>query len=99
MSLHTVAHRNVSTTRLYRYYRGENFYQYITNDKISPIPNPLTDGADDSSVAGNGGLWVDVQQTQVLQEGVGHGSVELLRLDEGRAHILRFSVGHRGRDG
>ncbi len=38
--------RNMSTTRLYRYYhgktnfyRGENFYRYIANDKISPIPN------------------------------------------------------------
>ncbi len=45
MSLHTVAHRNMSTTRLYRYYRGktnsyrgENFYRYIANDKKSPIP-------------------------------------------------------------
>ncbi len=35
----------MSTTRLYRYYRGktnsyhgENFYRYIANDKISPIP-------------------------------------------------------------
>ncbi len=41
-----VAHRNLSTTRLYRYYhgktnsyRGENFYRYIANDKISPIPS------------------------------------------------------------
>ncbi len=38
MSLRTVAHRNMSTTRLYRYYRrktnsycGENFYQYIAH--------------------------------------------------------------------
>ncbi len=44
MSLRTVAHRNMSTTRLYRYRRktnssrGENFYWYIANDKISPIP-------------------------------------------------------------
>ncbi len=45
MSLRTVAHRNMSTTRLYCYYRGknnsyreENFYRYIANDKISPIP-------------------------------------------------------------
>ncbi len=41
MSLRTVAHRNMSTTRLYRYYRrktnsyhGENFYRYIANVKI-----------------------------------------------------------------
>lgn len=61
--------------------------------------HPLTDGADDPGVAGDGGLRVDVQQTHVLQEGVGHGSVELLRLDEGRSHILSFSVGHRGRVG
>lgn len=47
-SLHTVAHRNVSSTRLYRYYRGktnfyrgENFYRYIANDKISPIHTEL----------------------------------------------------------
>ncbi len=45
MSLRTVAHRNMSTTRLYHYYRrktnfdrGENFYRYIANCKISPIP-------------------------------------------------------------
>ncbi len=44
MSLRTVALRNMSTTRLYRYYRGktnsycrENLYLYIANDKISPI--------------------------------------------------------------
>ncbi len=35
----------MSTTRLYRYrgkthsYRAENFYRYIANDKISPIPS------------------------------------------------------------
>ncbi len=45
MLLRTVAHRNISTTQFYRYYRGktnsyrgENFYLYIANDKISPIP-------------------------------------------------------------
>ncbi len=39
----------MSTTRLYRYYRGktnsyrvENFYRYIANDKISPIPSTET---------------------------------------------------------
>ncbi len=39
----------MSTTRLYRYYRGktnsyqgENFYQYISNDKILPIPSAKT---------------------------------------------------------
>ncbi len=49
MLLRTVAHRNMSTTRLYRYYRGktnsyrgENFYRYIANDKISPIPTVHT---------------------------------------------------------
>ena len=47
----------------------------------------LTDGADDASVASGGGLRVDVQQAHVLQEGVGHGSAELLRLDEGGAHV------------
>ncbi len=45
MSLRTVALRNVSTTQLFRYYRGksksyrgENLYRYIANDKILPIP-------------------------------------------------------------
>ncbi len=43
--LEAVTHRNMSTTWLYRYYRwktnpcrGENFYRYTANDKISPIP-------------------------------------------------------------
>ena len=50
-------------------------------------PCQPTDGADDAGVAGGGGLRVDVQQAQVLEEGVGHGGVELLRLDEGGAHV------------
>lgn len=43
----------------------------------------LTDGADDASVACCDWLLVDVQQTEVLQEGVGHAGVQLLALDEG----------------
>ncbi len=45
MSLRTVTHRNMSTTRLYRCYRGktnsyrgENFYWYIANDKSLLVP-------------------------------------------------------------
>ena len=55
-----------------------------------------TDGADDARVAGGGGLRVDVQQTQVLQEGVSHGGSELLGLDEGRAHVHRLLLRHGG---
>lgn len=47
-----------------------------------------TDGADDARVAGHGGFRVDVQQTHVLDEGVGYRSVELLGVDDGRAHLL-----------
>ncbi len=50
MLLRTVAHRNMSTTRLYCYYRGktnsyrgENFYRYIANAKTSPIPSGSCD--------------------------------------------------------
>lgn len=53
-----------------------------------------TNGADDASVACCGGLGVDVQQAHVFQEGVRHGGVELLRLDEGRAHVERLWVRH-----
>lgn len=49
-----------------------------------------TNCADDASVACSDGLRVDVQQAHVLQEGVGRGSVELLCLDEGRAHVYIF---------
>lgn len=48
----------------------------------------LTDCADDASVARHGGFRVDVQQTHVLNEGVRHGSMELLGVDDGRACIL-----------
>ena len=54
----------------------------------------LTDGADDASVASLGRGGVNVQQTQVLQEGVSHGSVQLLGLDEGGTHIFTLSLGH-----
>lgn len=46
------------------------------------LPFSPTDGADDAGVSGNGGLRVDVQAAHVLQEGVSHGSVQLLGLDE-----------------
>lgn len=48
----------------------------------------LTDCADDAGVARLGGFGVDVQQAQVLNEGVRHGSVHLLGADDGRACIL-----------
>ncbi len=60
MSLRTVAHRNMSTTKLYCYYRRktnsyrvENFYRYIANDKISPIPSlkPPCDGLENVSMS------------------------------------------------
>lgn len=48
----------------------------------------LTNGADDASVARDSGFGVDVEQTHVLDESVGHGSVELLGLHNGRAGFL-----------
>lgn len=42
----------------------------------------LTDGADYAGVACCDWLLVDVQQTEMLQEGVGHAGVQLLALDE-----------------
>lgn len=49
----------------------------------------LTDCADDASVAGHSGLRVDVQQAHVLDEGVGHGGVQLLGVDDGGLLRLR----------
>lgn len=51
------------------------------------------DGADDACVAGCDWLLVDVQQTQVFQEGVGHAGVQLLLLDEGvwEGHDVRVT--------
>lgn len=46
-----------------------------------------TDGADDAGVACGGGFGVNVQEAHVFEEGVGHGSVELLMLNEGRAQV------------
>ncbi len=48
----------------------------------------LTDCADDAGVARHSGFGVDVQQAQVLDEGVRHGSMQLLGVDDGRAHIF-----------
>lgn len=56
------------------------------------MPSSPTDGADDAGVAGHGGFRVDVQQTHVFDEGVRYGSVKLLGVDDGGAHILR--LGH-----
>lgn len=53
----------------------------------------LTDGADYAGVARCDWLLVNVQQTQMLQEGVGHAGVQLLLLDERvrQCHHLRVS--------
>lgn len=48
----------------------------------------LTNCADDASVARHSRFRVDVQQTHVLDESIGHGSVHLLGVDDGRTHIL-----------
>jgi len=60
---------------------------------LRPSAVPLTDGADDAGVPGRDRLLVDVQQTEVLQEGVGHAGVQLLPLDEGvwQGHGLRIA--------
>lgn len=46
-----------------------------------------TNGTDDPRVACSGGFRVNVKQAHMFQEAVGHGSIELLGLDEGRAHV------------
>lgn len=46
-----------------------------------------TNGADDAGVACGGGFGIDVQQAHVFEEGVGRGSVQLLVLNEGGAHV------------
>lgn len=43
----------------------------------------LTDGADYTGVACCDWLLVNVQQTEMLQEGVSHAGIQLLALDEG----------------
>lgn len=43
----------------------------------------LTDGADYAGVACCDWLLVNVQQTEMLQEGVSHAGIQLLALDEG----------------
>lgn len=48
----------------------------------------LTNCADDAGVARHSRLGVDVQQAHVLDEGVRHGSMKLLGVDDGRSHIL-----------
>ena len=57
------------------------------------MADPLTDGADDAGVPGRDWLLVDVQQTEVLQEGVGHAGVQPLPLDEGvwQGHVVRVA--------
>lgn len=47
------------------------------------IEKCLTNCADDASVARHGGFRVDVQQTHVFNEGVCHGSMQLLGMDDG----------------
>ena len=42
----------------------------------------LTDGADYAGVACCDWLLVDVQQTEMFQEGVSHAGIQLLALDE-----------------
>lgn len=48
----------------------------------------LTNCADDASVARHSRFRVNIQQTHVLKEGVRHGSMHLLAVDDGRARIL-----------
>lgn len=48
----------------------------------------LTDCADDASVARHSRFRVNVQQAHVLNEGVRHGSMHLLGVDDGRACIF-----------
>lgn len=48
----------------------------------------LTNCADDARVARHSRFRVNVQQAHVLNESLGHGSMQLLGMDDGRAHIL-----------
>lgn len=90
----TTQHRLTNQDRAFKAFKkfNVNIKQISKADACSV--RQQTDGADDAGVAGGGGLRVDVQQAHVLQEGVGHGSVQLLRLDEGRAQVLSLGVRH-----
>lgn len=48
----------------------------------------LTNCADDASVARHGRFRVDVKQAHVLNEGISHGSMQLLGVDDGRTRVL-----------
>lgn len=52
----------------------------------------LTDGADYTGVACCDWLLVNVQQTEMLQEGVSHAGIQLLALDEGVRQCHRLWV-------
>lgn len=47
-----------------------------------------TDCADDAGVARHSRFRVNVQQAHVLNEGIRHGSMQLLGVDDGRARVL-----------
>lgn len=57
------------------------------------MSSTLTNGADYAGVACCDWLLVNVQQTEMLQEGVGHACIQLLVLDKGvrLCHHLRVT--------
>lgn len=56
-------------------------------------PSHLTDGGNDAGAASRHRLGVNVQETQVFQEGVRHSRGQLLLLEEGSAQLLG-QLGH-----
>lgn len=76
---------------------GSRLWQLPENEPKSPNPpsGPVvtpTDGADYAGVAGCDRLLVDVQQAEMLQEGVSHAGVQLLALNERVRHCHHIRV-------
>ncbi len=85
----------MSTTRLYRYYRGktnsyrvENFYRDIAKDKISPIPTENPFHVDTSSLTPAITLLCPTPRAAVESETVELQTKDILKVE------LRAGVGH-----
>lgn len=69
------------------------YHDYFKNKWLDFWVIP-TDCADDARVAGHRRHRVDVQQAQVLQEGLCHRRMHLLCLEEGSARIRNLHLRH-----
>lgn len=72
--------------------------QQLLENKLASEPGfpqtfvTLTNGADYAGVARCDWLLVDVQQTQMFQEGVSHAGIELLALNKGVRHCHQIWI-------